>query len=39
VTYIKVGTRWMYFAAILDLFAHRIVGWSFSMISDVLADL
>lgn len=22
-TYIKVGTRWMYFAAVLDLFAHR----------------
>lgn len=33
VTYIKVGTRWMYFAAVLDLFARRIVGWSFSMIS------
>nr|WP_256678882.1 DDE-type integrase/transposase/recombinase [Pseudomonas sp. FSL R10-0399] len=24
----------MYFAAVLDLFARRIVGWSFSMISD-----
>ncbi|WP_371260963.1 DDE-type integrase/transposase/recombinase, partial [Pseudomonas sp. P97.38] len=34
VTYIKVGKRWMYFAAVLDLFARRIVGWSFSMISD-----
>ncbi len=34
VTYIKVGKRWLYFAAILDLFARRIVGWSFSMISD-----
>ncbi|VVP58165.1 IS3 family transposase ISSlo2 [Pseudomonas fluorescens] len=34
VTYIKVGKRWMYFAAVLDLFARQIVGWSFSMISD-----
>jgi putative transposase len=34
VTYIRVGRRWMYFAAVLDLFARRIVGWSFSMISD-----
>ena len=34
VTYIQVGKRWMYFAAVLDLFARRIVGWSFSMISD-----
>lgn len=33
-TYIKVGHRWLYFAAVLDLFARRIVGWSFSMISD-----
>jgi putative transposase len=34
VTYIKVGKRWLYFAAVLDLFARRIVGWSFSMTSD-----
>ncbi|WP_442107850.1 IS3 family transposase [Pseudomonas sp. NUPR-001] len=34
VTYIKAGKRWLYFAAVLDLFARRIVGWSFSMISD-----
>lgn len=34
VTYIKVGKRWVYFAAVLDLYAPRIVGWSFSMISD-----
>ena len=34
VTYIKVGKRWLYFAAVLDLYARRIVGWSFSMISD-----
>ncbi|WP_314643909.1 DDE-type integrase/transposase/recombinase [Pseudomonas migulae] len=36
VTYIKAGTHWMYFAAVLDLFARRIVGWSFSMISDAM---
>ena len=34
VTYIKVGKRWLYFAAVLDLYARRIVGWSLSMISD-----
>ncbi|WP_224787774.1 DDE-type integrase/transposase/recombinase [Pseudomonas fluorescens] len=34
VTGIKVGKRWLYLAAVLDLFARRIVGWSFSMISD-----
>lgn len=34
VTYIQVGKRWMYFAAVMDLFARRIVGWSFSMVSD-----
>ena len=34
VTYIQVGKRWLYFAAVLDLFARRIVGWSFSMTSD-----
>lgn len=34
VTYIQVGKRWLYFAAVLDLFARRIVGWSFSLISD-----
>jgi putative transposase len=34
VTYIRAGTRWLYFAAVLDLFTRRIVGWSFSMTSD-----
>ncbi|MDB6447186.1 IS3 family transposase, partial [Pseudomonas sp. 21TX0197] len=34
VTYIKVGKRWLYFAAVLDLYARRVVGWAFSMISD-----
>lgn len=34
VTYIKAGKRWLYLAAVLDLYARRIVGWSFSLISD-----
>ncbi|WP_369681426.1 IS3 family transposase [Pseudomonas gingeri] len=34
VTYIQIGKRWLYFAAVLDLFARRLVGWSFSLISD-----
>ncbi len=33
---IKVGKRWRYFAAVLDAFPRRIVGGSFSMISDTL---
>ncbi|WP_264650106.1 MULTISPECIES: IS3 family transposase [Pseudomonadaceae] len=34
VTYIKIGKRWLYMAVVLDLFARRVVGWSFSLISD-----
>lgn len=34
VTYIQLGKRWLYFAAVMDLFARRIVGWSFSLIAD-----
>jgi putative transposase len=28
ITYIKVGRRWLYLAAVLDLFSRKIVGWS-----------
>ncbi len=28
ITYIKVGRRWAYLAAVLDLYSRRIVGWS-----------
>lgn len=28
ITYIKVGRRWMYLAAVLDLFSRKIVGWA-----------
>jgi Transposase and inactivated derivatives len=34
VTYIQVGRRWMYFAAVIDLYARRVVGWAFSMTAD-----
>nr|WP_264082871.1 IS3 family transposase [Pseudomonas urmiensis] len=34
VTYIQVGKRWLYLAAVLDLYARRVVGWAFSMIAD-----
>lgn len=28
ITYIQAGSRWIYLAAIMDLFSRRIVGWS-----------
>lgn len=28
ITYIKAGSRWVYLAAVMDLFSRRIVGWS-----------
>ncbi|WP_240047820.1 IS3 family transposase [Pseudomonas sp. JV241A] len=34
VTYIQVGKRWLYLAAVIDLYARRVVGWAFSMIAD-----
>nr|WP_264082626.1 IS3 family transposase [Pseudomonas peradeniyensis] len=34
VTYIQVGRRWLYLAAVIDLYARRVVGWAFSMIAD-----
>ena len=27
-TYIRVGQRWLYLAAVIDLYSRRIVGWS-----------
>jgi len=30
ITYIKVGERWLFLAAILDLYSRRIVGWAMS---------
>lgn len=28
ITYIQTGSRWVYLAAVMDLFSRRIVGWS-----------
>jgi len=28
ITYIQAGSRWVYLAAVMDLFSRRIVGWS-----------
>ncbi len=28
ITYIKVGRRWLYLAAVLDLYSRKIVGWA-----------
>lgn len=34
VTSLMVGKRWYHLAAVIDLFARRIVGWAFSLIND-----
>lgn len=34
ITYIQIGKRWLYMAAVLDLYARRIVGWAFSLVAD-----
>lgn len=34
ITYIQLGKRWLYFSVVLDLFARRVVGWSFSLVAD-----
>ncbi len=28
ITYIRVGRKWLYLAAVLDLFSRKVVGWS-----------
>lgn len=30
ITYIWAGTRWLYLAIVIDLYARRIVGWAYS---------
>ncbi len=34
ITYIWAGTRWVYLAVVLDLFARRPVGWALSLTPD-----
>lgn len=34
ITYIWAGTHWLYLAAVLDLYARRIVGWAISKSPD-----
>lgn len=34
VTYIWAGTRWIYLAVVLDLYARRVVGWAISQSPD-----
>lgn len=34
VTSLMIGKRWYHLAAVIDLFARRIVGWAFSLIND-----
>jgi transposase InsO family protein len=30
ITYLRAGTRWLYLAAVMDLFSRKIIGWSLS---------
>ena len=34
ITYIWAGSRWLYLAVVLDLYARRVVGWAFSPTAD-----
>lgn len=34
VTYIWAGSRWMYLAVVIDLFARKPIGWAMSLSSD-----
>ena len=40
ITYIKVGRKWLYLAAVLDLYSRKIVGWSLDthMREDLIID-
>ena len=40
ITYIMVGRKWLYLAAVLDLFSRKIVGWSLDthMHEDLIMD-
>lgn len=34
VTYIWTGSRWIYLAVVIDLFARKVIGWSMSLSPD-----
>lgn len=40
ITYIKAGQKWMYLAAVMDLYSRKIVGWSLDthMREDLIMD-
>jgi putative transposase len=40
ITYIKAGRKWLYLAAVMDLFSRKIVGWSLDthMREDLIID-
>ncbi len=39
ITYLKVGSRWLYLAVVMDMFSRRIVGWSLSHRKDMALTL
>lgn len=34
ITFIKTGEGWLYLCAVLDLFSHKVVGWSMAPVQD-----
>lgn len=34
ITYLRTGEGWLYLCAVLDLYTHKIVGWSMSTVQD-----
>ena len=34
ITFIRTGEGWLYLCTVLDLFSHRVVGWSMSPVQD-----
>ena len=39
ITYIETQQRWLYLAAILDLYSRKLVGWALSERVDTGSDL
>lgn len=34
ITYIRTGEGWLYLCAVLDLYSHKVIGWSMSAVQD-----